>query len=149
MHRQSASSGFVDVNKFLEDIYKKLTDLDAGNPVFLAVPGNHDLRRSDGPLQPAESVFQNLTSLPPDEEEEVWKAIFGKKSGYRKFIQKMFAAYEEWWRPKFEDASQQLSARKPSSRRVTANSVSLALTALSFRSEGGISTRSWDFMCSS
>jgi hypothetical protein len=41
---QGRPDEFTKLNKILEELWEKLSQLDS-NPVLLAVPGNHDLKR--------------------------------------------------------------------------------------------------------
>lgn len=86
-----SKSEYKEFNRFLEQIKKKLVpDKD---PIFLAVPGNHDLARpkSDDPN------YYTLTSK-WEEEKERLKIWNWKEDSYAcKLMETVFKNYLEWW----------------------------------------------------
>jgi hypothetical protein len=79
---------------FLIRLWKTLRELNSGDAVLLAVPGNHDLvRPKSSPPKPAvrvlleEKGFQNIYS-------EFWS---DPKCDYRKVCANCFSNYQTWW----------------------------------------------------
>jgi hypothetical protein len=99
------SEQYKRVDQFLADLQKHLRTLGSREPLTLAVPGNHDLRRPSNPADPISMVFSTLTTLPDVQATKVWNEIVDDpNSTYRKSIEGMFTAYSDWWRPRAEKA---------------------------------------------
>jgi hypothetical protein len=74
-------------------------------PIFLAVPGNHDLSRPPSATDPVGTVLAKLATTSPGEAAQYWDEIFtNPNSPYSKFIDELFSAYRSWWRPWANDA---------------------------------------------
>jgi predicted MPP superfamily phosphohydrolase len=101
---------FAQVDAFIADLYRTLSELGSGDAVFLSIPGNHDLRR------PAETnsgalVLSLLDSLSHELGVKVWNEIFqNPDSEYRRLIDGMFADYRAWWSPWAEKAMTRLDS---------------------------------------
>ena len=90
---------FQQVEGFIQDLPDRIGQLGLGDPLFLAVPGNHDLRRPVA-TNPVAITLSNLTALAPATADPVWTEIATKPaSSYRRTINRMFADYLAWWDP--------------------------------------------------
>ena len=100
---------FDQVNRFVAELLRRLKKLGSEDPVFLAVPGNHDLSRPADETNPVAVVFETLTSLRRERADRVWTAIVSNPtSEYRKNIDAMFTNYCAWWIPWAKKAKEQL-----------------------------------------
>jgi hypothetical protein len=80
--------------EFLTPLWQRLGELDSGDAVLLAVPGNHDLNRM--PPAKLRSAFHTLRNAGGFDAiaDEFWKEAAGN---HRRVIDKSFAAYMQWW----------------------------------------------------
>lgn len=128
---------FTELNAFLEELLHVLAEL-GSKPIFLAVPGNHDLSR---PMKKKDVVvqdfhklaglsgkpgartwnaiakvvqdFKKLAKLSDKPAAKVWDAITkDAQSIQRKAVEAMFANYTRWWAPWEKLAKQRLEFRK-------------------------------------
>jgi predicted MPP superfamily phosphohydrolase len=103
---------FTELNEFLKELWHVLVEL-GSNPVFLAVPGNHDLSRPADKKDPVVQDFKKLASLSGKAGAKIWDAITkDAKSGHRKAVDAMFANYTRWWTPWAKLAKERLEFRK-------------------------------------
>jgi tetratricopeptide (TPR) repeat protein len=79
----------------LDPLWEKLRELQSGDAVLLAVPGNHDLyRRSD----PQEDNPALDTLLEKDGFQRIKTKFWDQPAGgYRRVVNDAFAAYSKWW----------------------------------------------------
>lgn len=79
----------------LDPLWKRLEELESGDAVLLAVPGNHDLYRpkpsDDDPAMDALLDKEGFHRI----EAKFWDP---QVSSYRRVIQNAFAAYNQWWK---------------------------------------------------
>jgi tetratricopeptide (TPR) repeat protein len=89
--QRGAAKEFDVLTKTLKRIYKKLSKL-GSKPLFLAVPGNHDLVRPRSNL--AEVRLLREWATHPEVQDEFWRET---KCSYRKVIGKSFENYVNWY----------------------------------------------------
>jgi tetratricopeptide (TPR) repeat protein len=87
---------FNRLNDLLEKLNRELELLGCKNPVFLAIPGNHDLQRPDA-REPAVKVLTNLCNF-PDYEQILNDLLNDDQSKEKMLIDEAFSAYTDWWR---------------------------------------------------
>src|SRR6478672_3558473 len=77
----------------LDPLWRRLGELGSGGAVLLAVPGNHDLYRSQDPDSPALDVLLEKGGF-----ERVAAKFWDQPAGsYRRVVHDAFAAYGAWW----------------------------------------------------
>ncbi len=77
----------------LDPLWRRLRELGSGGAVLLAVPGNHDLYRSQDPDSPALDVLLEKGGF-----ERVAAKFWDQPAGsYRRVVHDAFAAYGAWW----------------------------------------------------
>jgi predicted MPP superfamily phosphohydrolase len=78
--------------QFLDPLRQRLEELDSGNATFLAVPGNHDLKRPDpNSNDPAVDAL-----LVKGRFKEIADKFWSGK-GYQRVIVDAFQEYDRWW----------------------------------------------------
>lgn len=81
---------FLKLNETMKRLYQVLNEL-GSDPVFLVVPGNHDLERPQA-NDPAVKLLTEWSKR-PDIREEFWS---DSTSPYRRIIEQSFASYKAW-----------------------------------------------------
>lgn len=90
--------GTKDEFQSLEDkvfgpLWQRFLELDC-DPVLLAVPGNHDLKRPPANSRSAAVRWLRTPTRFQDIAEEFWE---DEKSEYRREVTKAFGSYRQWW----------------------------------------------------
>lgn len=95
---------YVDFNEWLSDLESELAEIKAA-PVFLAVPGNHDLVRpgENDPWYDSYLVARDKWDTNEKIRNRIWKKDIN--SGTWTLFQSVFKNYTEWWK----DTSRSLS----------------------------------------
>jgi predicted MPP superfamily phosphohydrolase len=102
---------FKELDEFLEELLEFLGEL-GEKPIFLAVPGNHDLCRPSDQNDPIVTEFREIGELPDEatRSREAWDSITQDPTSKQRIaIDRMFANYVEWWKPWARRAKKQLS----------------------------------------
>jgi hypothetical protein len=79
---------FEEADKFVQRLLDTLEKSGSGRPVFLAVPGNHDL------LRPNVVHIRELIKWKADLQRDFW---YNDASPHRKAVMDAFQNYEAWW----------------------------------------------------
>lgn len=92
-----SGSEYADFNEWLSDVKDECAGIGAA-PVFLAVPGNHDLVRPGENDSWYDSYLVVLEKWDKNEKirDKIWKKE--TKSGTWKLFQSIFKHYTEWWK---------------------------------------------------
>ena len=93
--QEGKSEQFTEMQaEVLDPLWERLRELDSGDAVLLAVPGNHDLYRPN----PKEDNAAIDTLLEKDGFHRIETKFWDHPAGaYRRVINDAFAAYSQWW----------------------------------------------------
>ena len=87
-----SGSEYTEVDSLLKDLFDVIGELQDPLPVFLAVPGNHDLKR------PADNdqgvLFHRSWATDKAQQHNFWE---DKRNVIRRSIEKAFSDYTNWW----------------------------------------------------
>nr|VFK14673.1 MAG: Calcineurin-like phosphoesterase [Candidatus Kentron sp. LPFa] len=110
--KDKTSDGNSDIwermNNELDEILQKVTELSGGEkPLFLAVPGNHDLERLDEHKPAVEELCWILEKIwkRSDRKEDppkVWDEVNDWLEKNQSIVEQAFQKYSQWWEPHAE-----------------------------------------------
>ncbi len=95
MTQKGTKQEFDRFTQFLEELLAHIKAL-GSTPLFLAVPGNHDLQR---PNPKATTTILAEWDLHPEIHDLFWDK---KNSEYRKLVSKAFRPFSDWWQPRIQ-----------------------------------------------
>ncbi len=89
---------YQGLNKLLDELLRRLKTYGSSDPIFLAVPGDHDLVRPADPDQPEVLILKDLAETP--NREKVWNDLMNPNQAgrYRQVIEESFQGYQSWWK---------------------------------------------------
>jgi len=91
--QRGSANEYAEFDQILLKIRKAIADAGGGQPAFIAVPGNHDLDRSEATKDlPSVTVLRNLEAY-PDIREAFWKS---SENPMRKTIASSFSQWTKW-----------------------------------------------------
>lgn len=88
-------SQFADLDaNFMKPLEEFLGELQpTRKPIFLAVPGNHDLKRDSSGDWDAEVTILSAWNRHPDKQPHFWEG----RGRYKAAVEALFGDYNEWW----------------------------------------------------
>src|SRR5947209_8308988 len=99
--QRGSAEEFKQINRLLEKFWQKFREI-GSEPKLLAVPGNHDLVRSENLQDPTLLILMQLWDN-PNVQQPFWD---NAESPQRKLVDNAFANYIQWWQdvsvPKLE-----------------------------------------------